>query len=458
MKWGSRLSILCAAFSCASLVHSSENAACAEEVSNEQRSSVAGSPDIFASYLTDVGEQPDQIVLAGFKARNSCSDQDGCGGCTSDTSGLFRSAMSGDGWLDVDAAYRGEVFNNMRGGSSVSGATAYTGCVDLLFAADLDQFSSGPGGLFVLHFQSLDGQGIADRYVGAQQQQQQQQRVSNIDGNPGAGFALTQVSQFFYQRGFGDGKMTVKVGKILADSEFAIQTLGGDYINTSFGWTHTLPLAAYPNPTAGVVTHFQLTEALGLKVGVFDGAPDGGNWGFSDTGDVNTLFEIRRHHSLGCGQLDGDIHAGYWFHNGTFSSHPTGTQHTGNYGVYWGISQMLTRECRCNPDDTQGLGTFLHFGWAPEDRNRVQQYWGGGLVYRGLIDGRDTDTCGIGIANMVFSDNLTMSLSNETVVELFYKIRVGDRLVLQPDFQFISHPGGNLPDSSVFGLRFEVAL
>ena len=33
--------------------------------------------------------------------------------------------------------------------------------------------------------------------------------------------------------------ITLKVGKILADSEFAIQTLGGDYINTSFGWdTH----------------------------------------------------------------------------------------------------------------------------------------------------------------------------------------------------------------------------
>jgi porin len=375
-------------------------------------------------------------------------------GCDSayGTSSCCEDLLNGDCWLSVDAAYRGEMFSNTRGGITTDGATRYTGRFDLMFTADLDHFGAMPGGVFVVHFQSLAGEGVTDRFVGAQQ------RISNIEGNPSAGHSVTQVSQYFWQRGFADGWMTLKIGKILADTEFAITTLGGDFINTSFGWTHSLPLAAYPDPTAGVVTNFQLTDTFGFKAGFFDGAPNGGNWGFSDSGDVQSIFEFRRTHAHRNGQLAGDIHVGLWYHNGNFADQAGGPNVNGNHGVYAGISQQLTRECPRNCDDAQGLGGFVQFGWAPEDRNRVEQYWGGGLVYRGLLNGRDADTCGFGIGNMTFSGDLPASLSDETMLELFYKARMGDRFAVQPDLQYFDSPGGQFSYSIVVGLRFEATL
>lgn len=387
---------------------------------------------------------------------NSSCLQHGCGeGSAVGTPGAgswLKNSLPQNEWIDVTAAYRGEVFTNARGGLTTNEATRYTGRVDVLVATDLDKFKRSPGGVFVVHFQSLHGEGITDRFVGAQQ------RLSTIDGNPGSGFNLTQVSQFWWQRSFVDDLITVKIGKVLADSEFVLTTLGGDFLNTSFGWTHTLPLAAYPNPTAAVVTNLQLTDTLSFKAGLFDGAPDGGNWGFSKTGDVHSIFELRQYYSLNDEQLNGDIHVGIWYHNGSFADQSRGAAHDRNHGVYAGISQQLTREHPCDPEDAQGLGTFVQFGWAPEDRNRIGKYWGGGLVYRGLVPTRDADTCGVGIGNMTFSQNLPVSLTNETVVELFYKARLGDGLVLQPDLQYFSSPGGQNRDALALGLRFEVSL
>ena len=72
--------------------------------------------------------------------------------------------------------------------------------------------------------------------------------------------------------------------------------------------------------------------------------------------------------------------------------------------VRFQYSQMLRRENPCNADDAQGLGAFAQFGWAPPERSVAEQYWGGGIVYKGLIPCRDDDTCGIGIGNMTFGD------------------------------------------------------
>lgn len=363
----------------------------------------------------------------------------------------FADLLAGCQWLNTDAAYRGEVFTNTRGGRDTNDATQYTGRFDLLFTADLNAFEYSPGGVFVLHFQQLHGEGITDQFVGARQ------RLSNIDGNPGAGYNLSQASQYWWQRGFVDDFVTVKIGKILADTEFAVTTLAGDFINTSFGWTQTVPQAAYPNPTAGLVTFFQLTDQLGFKAGVFDGQPDGGNWGFSGSGDALAILEARRYHTLGQ-NLNGDVHFGMWYHNGDFTDQTGETDREGNHGLFTGVSQELYREPGADSDGLQGLGAFMQYGWRPEDRNRMHQYWGLGLAYRGLLAGRDADSCGIGVGNMRFSGDLPVGLDDETVVELFYKARFRDRVSIQPDLQYFSDTGGQFRDALAFGLRFEVLM
>jgi len=306
----------------------------------------------------------------------------------------------------------------------------------------------------VLHFQSLHGEGITDDFVGAHQ------RVSNMDGNPGSGYEMTQLSQYFWKRSVIDDFFTIKLGKIYADSEFALATRGGDFINTSLGWTHTISrFSANPDPSMAAIAYFDLTDTLQFKAGVWDGAPDGQNWGFSGTGDVFSIYEFKKKWLLGCSRLPGDSNVGIWHHNAPVADQAdANVTHFGNHGVYWGMSQLIARESLC--DDSQGLGTFVQFGWAPRDRNVAQQYWGGGLVYTGLIDCRDADTCGIGIGNMTFS-TMGPSRGDETMIELFYKARLTEHITLQPDFQYIASPGGtgaSLPDSFLFGLRFQTIL
>ncbi len=117
-------------------------------------------------------------------------------------------------------------------------------------------------------------------------------------------------------------------------------------------------------------------------------------------------------------------------------------------------------------DDTQGLGVFGQFGWAPGNRNFIQEYYGGGLVYRGLIPERDNDVVGLAIANILYSSPYRQSSAAggtnidkyETAIELFYKYLPSPYFSLQPDLQYIVNPGGQYKDALVPGLRFEVIL
>jgi carbohydrate-selective porin OprB len=161
---------------------------------------------------------------------------------------LFGDALHGNDWITAQYVYTGEVFNNTRGGLTTNNATRYTGRFDMVLGADLAARCIAPGGRLFFHFQSLYGEGITDNVVGVHQ------RISNMDGNPGAGFNFSQLTQYWWEKDIVEGVFTVRLGKILADSEFAIATRGGDFINTSLGWTHTIPvLPAYPNSSAAVI-------------------------------------------------------------------------------------------------------------------------------------------------------------------------------------------------------------
>ena len=84
--------------------------------------------------------------------------------------------------------------------------------------------------------------------------------------------------------------------------------------------------------------------------------------------------------------------------------------------------------------------------------------WGdvvGGIVYKGLIPGRDEDVLGAGVAWAKLNRSGALQ---ETAVELFYKARITPWMSLQPDVQYIASPSGIHRDALAVGLRFEVML
>ncbi len=359
--------------------------------------------------------------------------------------GMFGTFLHGGSTgIAAEYIYTGEVFNNMRGGINTTNATEYRGNLDLVLIADMEALGLVPGGTFFLYGQNGHGRGITERHVG------DMQGVSNIDAHD-----FMQVSEYWWEQSLFDGDIVFRIGKQDANAEFCVNELGGDYINSSFGLQPTVPMPTFPDPAAGVTAFFTLTDWASLKLGVFDGAADGRLWGFSNTGDTFSLLEGDFVYDVIMEGLPTRCFAGIWYHNGQFDGTDGSSTYTGDHGFYTGIDQMVWVE-DADADAAQGLGFFAQYSWAPQDRNEIHQYVGGGLVYRGLLPCRDDDTIGIGTGHAILSP--TLAADNETVLELFYKAQLTPYINVQPDLQYIASPGGVEQDALVAGLRFEVVM
>lgn len=359
-------------------------------------------------------------------------------------SGLFGPFLHGGNGIVAQYLYTGDVFSNLRGGINTNRATRYLGLVDVAITADLDRLGLPPGGTFFILGEDFHGQSPTEEDIG------DYQCVSSIDAP-----RRTQVSEYWWQQTFLDGELTLRLGKQDANAEFGVVDLAGDFINSSFGMVPLIPMPTYPDPSAAVAAFYTPCDWLALKTGVWDGAPDGRNWGFSGTGSTFSIAEAELLWSLLEERLPGGFHVGGWYHSGDVDDLSGNGSFDGNYGIYLGGEQMIFKES-WDPEKDEGLGVFGQFGWSPEDRNEGRCYYGAGLVYKGLVPCRDDDITGIGIASVAFSDWL--DLDNETAVELFHRVQVSEYFSVQPDLQYIARPSGVERDALAVGMRFEVAL
>src|SRR5262249_54249215 len=113
-----------------------------------------------------------------------------------------------------------------------------------------------------------------------------------------------------------------------------------------------------------------------------------------------------------------------------------------------------------------GLGTFAALHYSPPDVNTFRWFTDVGLIYQGLVPGRDADTTGLFFAYGDYSGDLRDSQAAggipgqtyEAVLELNYNIALLPWLSLQPDIQGILHPGaaGGIPDALVLALQAEI--
>jgi len=361
--------------------------------------------------------------------------------------GLLPAWIHGRNWLSAEYVYTGEVFANTRGGINTRRATRYRGNFDLMMLADLDTAGFAPGGKVFLYGQTGHGQGLTRDDVG------DLQVISNIDAHD-----FAQVSEYWWEREWFEGFITIRLGKRDANEDFAAVDMAADFINSSFGLHPTIPMPTFPDPSMAATVFVQLGEPLVFKAGVWDGEPDGRNWGFSGSGVTFSMFELEYHYTL-FGQLPGEIHGGFWYHSGEWSDLTAGSDrdYSGNHGVHFEAAQMLYLENDGEQDDDQGLGAFLQASWAPDDRNEGTQYFGAGMLYRGLIRRRHADVFGAAVAYFRTSP-LLPELTSETAIELFYKAEVTPWLTIQPDIQFIANPGGDGRDALAIGMRFELLL
>lgn len=185
----------------------------------------------------------------------------------------------------------------------------------------------------------------------------------------------------------------MKVGKQDSNVDFALSDLGGDFVNSSFGFPPMIPFPTFPSQALGITGFLKLNGVLTLGLGALDGSlpsgPQGVRWGFDTLGHngVISLYQLEWKPQLGSkGQLPSTIRTGFWHHSDKnvwteLSANPDPITFVQNYGVWATGDQMIWKESETEDDD-QGFGIFGQFGWAPADRNIIQEYYGGGCDYK----------------------------------------------------------------------------
>lgn len=100
---------------------------------------------------------------------------------------------------------------------------------------------------------------------------------------------------------------------------------------------------------------------------------------------------------------------------------------------------------------------WLRAGFADGRVQDVSGYLGAGLVWKGLVPGRDADRFGLAVAHARIggAGRSTGLPDAETSFEASYSLKLGPYLHLQPDVQHIVHPAGaaRLKDATAVALR-----
>lgn len=368
-----------------------------------------------------------------------------------------------------------DVLGNPQGGQK-QGATA-EGRLEVFATIDLSQVWGWGGTLVHANAYQIHGEGLSGHDIG------NLVAASNIEAPP-----ATRLFSLWIQKSFADDAVSLRLGQIAADDEFFVSQYAPLFLNATFGWPSILGInlpsggPSYPLARPGARIRAALSPRLVVSAAVFSGDPRSDETGFNlhMNGDVFVIGEVA--YSIMPFGLPGTLKLGAWHHSGLFADQqfdrngapltPTGTslQHRGNDGGYFIIDQLLWRT---GASDT-GLAGFFRVGGDPPQRNLIALHVDSGLTYTGAF-GRDTDVIGLGVsyegigsataqAARAFYDQTRQFLpapDYESVIELSYQTQLAPWWVVQPDAQWIIHPGGKLledgapppRDALVLGLR-----
>jgi porin len=343
-----------------------------------------------------------------------------------------------EGWLaahgiELGLVSRADVLSRVQGGLSGSHAPRYRGHIDFVTTLDLEKLGLWSGGTVVLVAQNGHGQGISERHVG------DVQLLSNIDAH-----SFTQMSEWYLEQALFHGRLRLKVGRQDSAVDFGLVDFGAEFLNASFGVIPTNPLPTFPDPALGVSAFAEVTEEVTLGVGVYSATPI--RWGLLR----GTTFgaEVAWAPGAGGGAAGTRYRAGAWYMRDPLDAGDPGTS-----SFYAALDQVLYRE----GGSDQGLSGFLQVGTSTGAPNGVSDYVGAGLLYSGLIPGRDEDRVGVGVAHARLPARAGAG-PTETDIELLYRLSPWSWITLQPSLHWVLSPGGEDRTAVVAGLRIEVAF
>lgn len=419
--------------------------------------------------------------LAALSLVSSAWSQDSSQGTLLESTLLERETVTGE-WLggrplledrgvNLFGSYTCEVWGNTTGGLKTG--SVYTGLLEFGAEVDLEKLVGWSGGSVGTSWLWLSGRDASEDLVG------NFLTISNI-----AGLNTLRMMELWFQQNFLEDKISLRLGNITADSEFVVSDFGGLFINAEFGWPALAGMnmpgggAAYPTGGLGARLALEPTDWLGFRSGVFltNLIPQninraGFRWDLNSKQAVTWMNELCFSHGTGEGSqtLPGFVKAGMWLQTGAEANALDSESGLTNTGFYLLADQMLLPERR--EDDSisnEGMGAFAGLGFTPPGRNVVDFYLNTGVTYKGLIPGRDEDTCGLACGLASPSHGADADLRNEglapqaaeMVLEATYQCVIAPCCFVQPDIQYVINPGATLATGNalVLGARFSVVF
>jgi len=293
------------------------------------------------------------------------------------------------------------------------------------------------------------------------------QAFDNIDSADN----VHQLAELWYEQWLFSRRFRIKIGKVEANSEFAFVDAAGEFIHSSAGFSPTiLNFPSYPDPAMSVNVFVYPAPWLYFGAAVYDGAlNDGVRTGgrgpstfFSNTmsDDYFLIGELGIGWSGTANWGDGRFALGSWHHTGRFARFD-GTNDSGVTGFYMVLEQRIWRENPGVPGDEQGLSFFLQYGYTDRNVSEINHHVGVGLSSVGPIRGRDEDSVGFMVSFVDLSDASGADFTtDETALELFYRLWITPFLSVKPDLQYIINPSGSrsIGDALVGTLRTEIVF
>jgi porin len=409
--------------------------------------------------------------------------------------GGTRAALAAQG-IQFQLNYIGEALGDVVGG--MRQGAIYDNTLELVVDANLEKLFGWQSAALHANGFLIGGTGLSGNYVG------NLMTVSGIEALP----TIRLYEAWFEQKLDGD-KIAVRVGQLGADTEFLTSTYAGLFINGTFGWpaitAADLPSGGpnYPLATPGIRLKLTPSDQFAFLLGLFNGDPAGPGSGDPQERDLNGLnFRVTDPPLLiGEGQysynlnadagLVGTVKVGTWDHFGTFAderfdtagvplaapaSNGIAQRLSGDYGVYGVVDQMIYH--LPGDDPTKGIGLFVRGSVSPDDRNLISFYADAGINFNGIIASRPDDSFGLAIAYSQISDSVSAAEQDavyytdvqrpiqdyEAALELTYQAQIVPGWTVQPDFQYIFHPGGHIanpfnptgaaiPNAAIIGVR-----
>lgn len=294
---------------------------------------------------------------------------------------------------------------------------------------------------------------------------------------------------------------TLTGGWLQPQSYFIDQPLSKLFVNNSFasskGVGANIPFSSSFSSWGGIlkIKPSNLWYAQGGMFMAYPQATSTANHGLAFEGyaedpsqnGLYALAETGLTPKLGESKLPGKYAVGSYFYGGWNNSF-NGARYPGQYGFYWQADQMLFREASPEtsapvlakgpsdgksfkevketvapaPLSDQGLYAFNLITFAPKYDNILPFYFHTGLVYKGLIPGRDKDQAMIAFSYGQYSFYNIESQQNKGnvnqpnysgVLEAGYRVQLAQFVYFQPYIQYIIQPKGtgSVENATVLG-------